>query len=258
MGQTGKVMRPTTAEDYQHVARAVAVMPAAYAAGSDTGRHHHQRAQLLYAVTGLMIATADVGTWVVPEAHALWIPPRLPHLVTMHGPVGMCSAYLAVEAVSDLSPGARVIEVSPLLASVLAALAAEPLLYDEAGRGGHLAALVLDEIRRAREAPLTLPLPADRRLRKACLRLIDDPSADLGLDEWADHAGVSRRTFTRGFREGTGMSFGDWRARARVVHALTLEAEGKASRQIATAVGYRSLQALRSRMDRVLSGSADV
>lgn len=254
---TGPV-RSTKAEDYQHVPRAIAVMPKAYAAGTDTGRHDHQRAQLLYAAAGLMTATADAGTWVIPEAHALWIPPRLPHLVTMHGPVAMRSAYVAVEAVADLPHGARVIQVSPLLASVLAALAEEPLLYDESGRGGHLAALLLDEVRRAPEAPLTLPLPADRRLRRACLSLIEDPSEDFDLDEWADHAGVSRRTFTRGFRAGTGMSFANWRARARVVRALTLQAEGKPSHQVAAAVGYRSLQALRARMDRVLSGAGGV
>jgi AraC-like DNA-binding protein len=216
--------------------------------GSETGRHEHPRAQLLYAVTGLMTATADVGTWIVPEAHALWKPPRLPHLVTMHGAVAMCSAYLDVDAIRNLPPGARVIEVSPLLASVLAALADEPLLYDEAGRGGHLAALV-------REAPLTLLLPADRRLRRVCLDFVENPSASFDLDEWADRAGVSRRTLTRGFREETGMSFGAWRARARVVRALTLAAEGKPSGQVASAVGYRSLQALRSRMDRVLGGN---
>ncbi|GJD93639.1 AraC family transcriptional regulator [Methylobacterium iners] len=250
-------MRSTASEDYQRVPRPVAVMPKAFRAGSDTGRHEHHRAQLLFAVSGLMTVTADVGTWVIPEAHALWIPPRLPHLVAMHGPVAMCSAYLDMEAITDLPSDARVIEVSPLLASVLAALAEEPLLYDVAGRGGHLAALLLDEIRRAREAPLTLPLPTNHRLRKACLRLIEEPSADLDLDAWADHVGVSRRTFTRGFREETGMSFGDWRARARVVRALTLEAEGRSARQIANAVGYRSLQALRTRMDRILRG-ADV
>ncbi|MGY2050211.1 AraC family transcriptional regulator [Methylobacterium sp. JK268] len=247
--------RSTKAEDYQHVPRAVAVMPKAFAAGSTTGRHAHHRAQLLYAVTGLMTATADVGTWVIPDAHALWIPPGLPHLVTMHGPVAMCSAYLAAKAVADVAPGARVIKVSTLLAALLAALAEEPLLYDEAGRGGHLAALVLDEIRRAPATPLTLPLPSDRRLRRACLRLIEEPSADLDLDAWADQAGVSRRTFTRGFRAETGMSFGAWRARARIVRALTLGAEGRDPRQVAAAVGYRSAQALRSRMRRTLGGA---
>ena len=49
-------------------------------------------------------------------------------------------------------------------------------LYDEAGRGGHLAALILDEIGRAPETRLTLPLPRDARLRRVCLGVIDDPA----------------------------------------------------------------------------------
>uniref|UniRef100_UPI001E557310 helix-turn-helix domain-containing protein n=1 Tax=Methylobacterium sp. Leaf118 TaxID=2876562 RepID=UPI001E557310 len=231
-------MRSIRAEDYQEVPRAVAVMPKTFVAGSRTALHVHPRAQLLYATAGLMMATAQDGTWVVPEGHALWIPPGLPHAVAMHGAVAMCSAYLAVEAIADFPVRARVIEVSSLLAAALVALTREPVLYDETGRGGHLAALVLDEIRRASETRLTLPLPGDERLRKVCLGLIDDPAAGFDLDRWAEQAGLSRRTLTRGFRRETGLSFGQWRARARVVRALALAADGQAPRQIAAAVGY--------------------
>lgn len=242
-------MRSIRAEDYQDVPRAVAVMPKTFPAGSVTGRHAHRRAQLLYATAGLMMATAEDGTWVVPEGHALWIPPGLPHAVVMHGAVAMCSAYLAVEAIAGFPARARVIEVSALLAAALVALTAEPVLYDEAGRGGHLAALVLDEIGRAPETPLTLPLPCDPRLRRVCLRLIDDPARGLDLDAWAEQAALSRRTLTRGFRRETGLTFGQWRARARVVRALALAADGRGPRQVAAAVGYRSLQALRGRTE---------
>ncbi|AWN42966.1 helix-turn-helix domain-containing protein [Methylobacterium durans] len=245
-------MRSIRAEDYQDVPRRVAVMPKHFAAGSRTERHFHKRAQLLYATTGLMMATAEDGTWVVPEGHALWIPPRLPHAVVMHGAVSMCSAYLAAEAVAAFPERAQVIEVSDLLAAALAALTREPVLYDEAGRGGHLAALVLDEIGRAPETPLTLPLPRDGRLRRVCVGLIDDPASPLDLDAWAERAGLSRRTLTRGFRRETGLSFDAWRARARVVRALALAADGRAAREIASAVGYRSLQALRGRMSSLL------
>lgn len=245
-------MRSIRAEDYQAVPRAVAVMPKTFTAGSRTDRHHHPRAQLLYATAGLMMATAEDGTWVVPEGHALWIPPGLPHAVVMHGDVAMCSAYLAVEAIAGFPVRARVIEVSALLAAALVALTGEPVLYDEAGRGGHLAALVLDEIAQAPETRLTLPLPRDARLRRVCLGLIDNPAFALDLDAWADQAGLSRRTLTRGFRRETGLSFGQWRARARVVRALALAADGRAPRQVAALVGYRSLQALRGRTEALI------
>ncbi|MEL6062595.1 MULTISPECIES: AraC family transcriptional regulator [unclassified Methylobacterium] len=244
--------RSTDAADYQDVPRAVAVMPKAYAAGMMLDRHFHPRAQLLYATAGLMMASAEDGTWVVPEGHALWIPPRLPHAVATHGAVAMCSAYLDPAAVAGFPAGCRVIAVSRLLAAALTALAEEPVLYAEEGRGGHLAALVLDEIGRAPATPLTLPLPRDPRLRRVCLGLIEDPASEDDLDAWADRAGASRRTLTRGFRAETGLSFGDWRARARVIRALALTAEGIPPRAVAAAVGYRSAQALRLTMGRVL------
>ncbi|WP_457104153.1 AraC family transcriptional regulator [Methylobacterium sp. P5_C11] len=244
--------RSTDAVDYQDVPRPVAVMPKTYAAGMHLARHFHPRAQLLYATAGLMMAFADDGTWVVPEGHALWIPPRLPHAVATHGAVSMCSAYLDPAAVRSFPASCRVIAVSPLLASALTALAEEPVLYAVDGRGGHLAALVLDEIGRAPATPLALPLPRDPRLRRVCLGLIDDPASDEDLDAWAGRAGASRRTLTRGFRTETGLSFGDWRARARVIRALALAAEGRPPRTVAAAVGYRSAQALRMTMARVL------
>lgn len=246
------VQRSTDAADYQDVPRAVAVMPKSYPAGMHLARHFHPRAQLLFATAGLMMASAEDGTWVVPEGHALWIPPRLPHAVTTHGAVAMCSAYLDPAAVASFPAGCRVIAVSPLLAAALTALAEEPVLYETAGRGGHLAALVLDEIGRAPGTPLTLPLPRDPRLRRVCLGLIEDPASGDDLDAWAARAGASRRTLTRGFRAETGLSFGDWRARARVIRALALTAEGRSLQAVAAAVGYRSAQALRMTVARVL------
>ncbi|QEL24982.1 helix-turn-helix transcriptional regulator [Bosea sp. F3-2] len=240
---------------YQTVPRAIGVMPKTYEAGATTGWHSHPRAQLLYATAGLTLVTAEDGTWILPAQHALWIPPQLFHEVRMHGRVSMCSAYVAPEAVGVLPQGCRVLQVTPLLASSLAALAAEPLLYDENGRGGHLAALILDEIARAPETPLTLPLPRDPRLRRVCDALLKDPASPLDLDGWAQHAGASRRTLTRGFRTETGMSFGEWRVRLRVVRALALATDGCPPHLIVRAVGYADLRTLRAAAERIL-GSA--
>jgi len=239
------------------VPRPVAVLSRAYPAGARTGWHRHARAQLLHASTGLTLVNAADGTWVLPAEHALFIPPCLDHDVTMHGLVAMCSAYIAPEALAAplFGPisGCRVLEVSGLLAAALTALAEEPVLYDEAGRGGHLAALILDEIARAPETPLTLPLPRDPRLRRVCAALMADPGAERDLDAWADQAGASRRTLTRGFRAETGLSFGAGRTRARVLRALALEADGQAPRAVARAVGYADPRGLGLAMRRALA-----
>ncbi len=245
-------MRSDRASDYQDVPRPLAVMPKLYAAGSATGPHSHPQAQLLYAASGVMVASTERGTWVVPPGHALWIPPGIVHDVTMCGPVSMSSAYITASHRSAPWAACRVLRVSRLLAATLAALAEEPVLYEESGRGGLLAALVLDEIGRAAETPLVLPMPREPRLRRVCREIAADPGSARDLDEWAGEAGASRRTLTRRFRAETGLSFGEWRTRARVARALALTADGVSPREVATSVGYANPQVLRSVMRRAL------
>jgi AraC-like DNA-binding protein len=245
-------MRSTRADDYQDVPRPVAVMAKDFAAGAATGRHRHNRAQLLYATSGLMIATMDDGTWAVPAGHALLIPPGVLHDVAMHGAVAMRTAYIAAEALAAMSPGCRVLRVSRLLDTALVALTEEPVLYDMAGRGGHLAALVLDEIGRAPETPYALPLPQDPRLRRLCRALVDHPELDHDIDGWAEQVGMSRRTLTRRFRDETGLSFGAWRRRVRLLEAMTRHAGGRSLREVAATVGYRSPRAFQAMMQRSL------
>ncbi|HYG89190.1 MAG TPA: helix-turn-helix transcriptional regulator [Azospirillum sp.] len=248
-------MHSTLADDYQDVPRPVAVMAKDFPSGATTGRHSHPRAQLLYATAGLMVATTENGTWAVPAGHALLIPPGVMHDVAMHGTVAMRTAYLAPEALVTTPPACRVMHVSALLDAALVALASEPILYDVTGRGGHLAALVLDEIDRAPDTPFALPLPQDPRLRRLCRALIDDPGLDGGIDTWAEEVGVSRRTLTRRFREETGLSFGAWRRRVRLLEALTRQARGAAMHEVTTAVGYRSPRAFQAMMQRTLRAS---
>lgn len=244
-------MRSTNALDYQNVLRPVAVMAKAFAEGSNTGRHNHERAQLLYASSGLMTATTENGAWVVPPGHALLIPPGLEHAVEMHGPVYMCTAYLAPDAVTGCGSRCRVLAVSALLDASLAALAELPVLYDEAGRAGHLAALILDEIMSAPETPLTAPIPIHLRLRRVCEAVIDDPADCRDLDEWASEAGMSRKTLTRKFRDETGLSFGVWRERVRLQAAMARIARGDPASKVAVAVGYSDARTLRTMMRRV-------
>lgn len=246
-----KAMRSINAADYQDVPRPIAVMAKAFAAGSATGRHHHVRAQFLYASDGLMTATTVDGAWVVPPGHALLIPAALEHAVEMHGPVQMRTAYLDPDVLAADASRCRVLRVSTLLDRLLSALAEEPVLYDEAGRGGHLAALALNEIARAPDAPFTATMPQDLRLRRICDALIDDPADTRGLDHWSDSAAMSRRTLTRRFRKETGLSFGAWRERIRLLAAMARLAQGEPPAKVAGAVGYGEARALKAMMRRV-------
>jgi hypothetical protein len=204
------------AKAYETSPRPVSIHAQFYADGETTGWHSHQRGQLLAASIGLMVATTEAGAWYVPAGYALWIPPGIEHDVGMRGSVHMTSAYVAPVACPQL-PSLKVLVMSALLLTAIEALAAEPLLYDEDGRGGHLAALIVDEIGNARDAEMTLPMPSDPRLLRLCNALLADSNDRRGLDAWADAAGMSRRSLARHFRAETGLSLIAWRNRARAL-----------------------------------------
>lgn len=198
-----------------------------------------------------MVAKTADGAWIVPPRHALWIPPLKTHSVEMRAAVAMRTVYIREKEAFAIAADCKVIAVSPLLREAILALLKEPVLYEEAGRGGVLAKLIIDEIACAAKAEFELPLPADRKLAALCEELIDHPALPFGVDAGAEKTGVSRRTFTRRFRAETGLSFGTWLRRLRALQAAALLSEGAKVDATARRVGYRSGSALLAMMRRV-------
>ena len=64
--------------------------------------------------------------------------------------------------------------------------------------------------------------PADLRLAEVLDAIAADPARPASLDELADRAGMSRRSFTRHVRARTGSSLGAWLRRARMARAQDL------------------------------------
>lgn len=244
--------RSVDPNDYQHVARPVAAMPKDFAGGFRIAPHSHPRAQLVHAVEGLMWVETDAGAWAVPTRHALWLPPGIRHAVRMVTAVAMRTLYIDTARIGQLPRTCTVIAVSPLLRELIVAAMAEPVEYDEAGRGGHIAALLLDELRRSPAAPVHLPMPRDRRLVRIADGLLAEPARDDTLDAWGEIVGASGRTLARRFRDETGMSFAEWRQRARLVLALARLAEGESVGALASALGYRSASAFTAMFRRTI------
>ena len=69
---------------------------------------------------------------------------------------------------------------------------------------------------------------------------------------WADRLHMSPRTFSRYFRQQTGMAFAQWRQRACVVLALARLASGGSVTAIALDFGYQSPAAFSTMFRRVL------
>ena len=58
----------------QDIPRPVVAAATDYPAGQATRWHEHPRAQLVYAISGVMAVTTEAGVWVVPPERAVWVP----------------------------------------------------------------------------------------------------------------------------------------------------------------------------------------
>jgi AraC-like DNA-binding protein/quercetin dioxygenase-like cupin family protein len=236
-------IKSTDRADYQDTPRPIAGMAKDFADGSWIEPHCHPRAQLTWAVRGVMTVTAAHGTWVVPPNRALWIPAETEHAIRMSGAVAMRAVYIDAAVAKTVASDCKVILVSPLLRALMLELAAAPLDYDESGRIGHAAALFLDEIRVLDAQPLHIPMPMDKRLRRVCEALLRDPGRRETLEAWSALAGASSRTLARLFERETGMRFVDWRHQVRLAQALVRLAQGRDVAAAARAAGYDSISA---------------
>jgi len=247
-----KRTKSTDRADYQDTARPLAGMAKDFAAGSRIEPHRHPRAQLTWAVSGVMTVTAARGTWVVPPNRALWIPAQTEHEIRMAGPVAMRAIYVDREVARVVAAECKVILVSSLLRALMLEIVAAPLDYDEKGRMSHVVALFIDEISVSDAQPLHIPTPRHPRLRRVCEKLLGDPGRGDTLEQWGVIAGASSRTLARLFERETGMRFVDWRQQARLARALVGLAEGRDVASVARAVGYESVSAFTAMFRRVL------
>ncbi len=200
--------------------RQVAVMARTFSAGHRLPLHIHRRGQLLHAVSGIMRVETAEAAWIVPPARALWLPPQWPHSVTMRSHIEMRTIYIDDGACQTLPQQPELAEISGLLRELILALLEEPVDYDESGRGGIVARLILTELGRLPERRLAVPMPRDPRALRVARALLDNSSIEFGLDRWAEQAGASRRTLARIFRSETGLGFAEWRARLRAIDGL--------------------------------------
>jgi AraC-like DNA-binding protein len=223
--------------------RAVSTLAFDYRKGAHTGIHHHPEAQIIYAEAGVMRVTTPEGVWIVPPQRAVWVPPNVEHDVEMRTAVRMRSVYLDPAMIRSSSEVARVIQATPLLRELIMAAAGIPLPYPAGGPEERLFSVLADQIILDAAVPLHLRFPHDPRLAPIVRALESDPSDDRNVEDWAASVAVSGRTLARLFRAETGLSFGAWRQRYRLLRALELLATGTPVTETALVLGYESTSA---------------
>jgi AraC-like DNA-binding protein/quercetin dioxygenase-like cupin family protein len=256
----GRIFGPESARyeplwDKETDSEPVHTLPSHYEAGDLVAKHSHRRAQLLYARAGVILVTTNMGRWMVPPEHALWIPPRIEHSVEMLGTVTMLSLYVEPSAMPGLPDTVRVVGVSDLARELIIAVVQPEPMPNAAGRAQLIMPLLLDVIATLPERALALPFPGDDRLARLCSRFITSPSPDLTIESWAKELSMSRRAFTRTFRRETGVSLSIWRQQACLFAALPRLAAGEPVTRVALDLGYDSIPAFTTMFRRMLAST---
>lgn len=210
-----------------------------YPAGFVDPMHSHGHIQILYAAAGVMAVRTQRASYVVPPQRALWLPTGEAHEVSCRGPVSLRTLYVRPDLALS-TDSCRVFEVGTLLRALILEIGSFGTGYDLDGREGRIVALLLEEIRRMPDTQHRVSMPTDPRLLRVCHPILEDPSDPRDIDDWAEVAGMARRTFTRAFNRETGMGFAVWRQQARLMDALALLSAGHSITQVAFRVGYDS------------------
>lgn len=162
------------------------------------------------------------------------------HQVVSRRQTEMRSLYIEPEVVAAMPITCTVLEVTPLMRELIRKVSVLPAEYDQNGAEGRLVVVLLDELAELHQAGFVVPLPKDRRLLAIYTGLQERPDDTRTLAQWAASACASERTLARLFYKDTGMSFGQWRQRLRLVMSLDALEAGESVGSIALTHGYES------------------
>ncbi|WP_319025385.1 AraC family transcriptional regulator [Rhizobium terrae] len=240
-------------DDVDDVPRPVFSLAAEAAFVGETEPHRHNKAQLMYVISGVLTVRAARGVWTVPPHCALWIPSGASHAGRVVGHIKIVSLYIDPTLVTPFDQDCGILFVQPFLRELILRfdIGSPPVTMD-CDREARLIAVLLDELAAAPLEPIHLPMPNDRRLRRLTEAMIENPGVRFTIDEWGARVGASNRTLSRLFQRETGMSFVRWRQQLHVGLALQRLAQGDLVTNIAGDLGYESVSAFISMFRRML------
>jgi len=199
--------------------------------------HTHVDHQLAWAASGVLTVRTDSATWVLPPSRALWIPAGLRHETLSAAAATMRTLYVRPALCPIAWPDFTPVAASALLAELIGYLE-DPGL--PAARRAHAEALLVDLLQPVAMTAIDVRMPADDRAMRVAQALVADPADGRTLAEWGRQVGASARTLARGFVAGTGLTFGRWRALARLQAAIPALASGEPVANVSRRVGYET------------------
>lgn len=214
--------------------------------------HEHGWAQLVFAARGVLAVEDVAKRWIVPPHRGLWVPAGVRHAVETVGEARLRTIYLRPDLAAKIAPSIRVLGIAPLLRELVLEIVRRGMLSEAEKVERSLATVLVALLIEAPVLELELPLPEDPRAREVAEAIRNEPGQGAVLPALTAVAGASPRTIERLFARETGLSFGRWRQRARLQHAVRRLANGVPVADVALECGYDSPSAFVTMFRRAL------
>lgn len=204
------------------------------------GWHRHDTHELLWGTRGSLVVESSDGVRAVPWTVGLWIPSGEPHRVMAGSGTEFACTFLAKQLGEPPRGDVGAVAVSLATKALFGELTSREL---SAQAREHAERAALHLLEPADVVRLDLPMPTDDRTARVAREVLADPADTRTLRDWGVLVGASERNLSRLFRQETGMSFSDWRTRARLRVAVELLAADMPVGMVARRVGYATASA---------------
>lgn len=210
-----------------------ATMPARPAAGA-WGHEPHvdDTDELMFAPLGHAVIWAEDRTFHLCRNVALWIPAGVVH-----------SARYDDDSLVVRLPFDQQVHGTPFRQPteiVLTTRRAQLLLAHMRGQPEQPPSRELFDVLVSGVEQLPLPEPTSRIPRSVAGAMLADPADQRTVTEWADAHYTSATSLRRAFLAETGLTFSEWRTRARINASVELLARGRMVSTVAQQVGFTS------------------
>lgn len=211
-----------------------------YPAGHVVPLHSHPRGHLIYASTGVLLVQASTGQWLLPPTTAVWLRPSIQHQLTAMTPVTAHGIFIAESVATDLPPMDCVAHVSSLLRELITALVNVPHQPPFQSRDALLGQLLVEELKTVAQLPFHLPWPDDKLIREVCDDLVRETGKAATAEDLAQRHAITSKTLHRRFLRSTGMTFGQWRQKMRLMKSIEKLLQRLPITHVALESGYES------------------
>ncbi|MFZ4928415.1 helix-turn-helix domain-containing protein [Chryseobacterium sp. Mn2064] len=209
--------------------------------------HHHQKGQLVYVESGFQYITIEERIYLLPQNHAVWIPPNAVHKTNSHSEkIKLMIMFADTDGKAPFYNEVSVFSVPPVLKEMIKYAEKWSKLFTKDKSETLFLKALFNELPQFVEHSLKLHicLPKDKRLTKVIEYLHHHYREEIRIEELGDTALLSLRTLERIFKKETGLTLIKYQQMLRIIKSLELLSSGNFTiSETAYEVGYKSIQA---------------